>query len=791
MTELPESLPITPSPRILQMLGHVNFDGWQCVAELVDNSIDAFLRDAETDGSQARRQVKVELPGYLELNNGTASVTVADNAGGMSLGDMQDAVRAGYSGNDPVGRLGLFGMGFNVATARLGRVAEILSHRPGDSEWIGLRIDVDEMVRNRTWNAPVIREPLSESDEPSGTVVRVSRVPRSSVVRGMVWGAGKPALIRRLSRLYHVAMQRHNVHVAVNGEELYPWNLCLWGAERSVPSQVWGRVPAQFPVDIALPTLPYCLNCWEWGTEDQANCYLCGSEMVRRERRIRGILGIQRCFSIAWGEGELSHYGIDLIRNGRVIEQFDKDLFFWSDPNDPGHQELDYPVDGVYLGGRIIGELEVDFVPLRTYHKDGFEKSDSSWSEVRRALRGDAPLRPDIARGYGYERPDTILNRLFDAYRKTSPGGERFLITAHPPGRKRNPRDPMHTSSELSRWIAGFEAGDDAYLTDAKWWEAVQWAEIADAAGTDEAGAEPVTTSIFDSTADAASPPAPPQPSDGPDEEAPFDCVPDDRLTMTVATDGIVANAPSTLRVQAFKVTRGTLPHAYSVTVDPRGSEIGFTWNPRHPDFSQGLMNPVDALIWELAVQLLYRAQVTQRDYPVSYVARQIVQRAFPERDLTVDAAAQRAADLLKGLRAYLEESLPREAPVTLELQPVEVAALERAMAVQGIAMAERDDSVRTGRFVALMPLRFMARCALLFPDLLMKEDGFFALDYASYDTEELRVELREGLYSNLLDLVWLVEERTNLGGQMTEFGRLQMQKSLAALELLELRRIE
>lgn len=785
----PEALPIEPSPRILQMLGHVNFDGWQCIAELVDNGIDAFLRDQEAGAGHQPRVVDVSLPGAAALNDGSATVIVSDNASGMDLTEMQDSVRAGYSGNDPVGRLGLFGMGFNVSTARLGRVAEIMSHRDGDPEWIGLRIDVDEMVRNRTWNAPVFREALGPEDGPSGTRVRISRIPREGVVRGMIWGAGKPALLRRLSRLYHVAMERHGVQILVNGSSLVPWRLCLWGDERSVPSQAWGRVPAVFQIDEALPTLPYCMNCWEWGVPDQATCYLCGGDMTARERRIKGVLGIQRSFSIAWGEGELSHYGVDLIRNGRVIEAFDKDLFDWADPNDPAKRELDYPVDGTFLGGRIIGELEIDFVPLRSYHKDSFEKSDPAWVDVRNRLRGESPLRPEIARRYGYERPDSVLARLFDGYRKTSPAGERFLITGHPPGRKKNPRDPMHTSPELEEWIDGFENDEDPYRSDATWWQAVQWAEQADLDVDSAAGGEGSTGSPFDeptSTEEDEEEEAP-APEDEPDV-AP-ETTPDTSLSLTVNTSDIVRNAPSSLTVRAARVTRGSLPNAYSVAVDPRGHEIDFTWDPRHPDFRQGIVHPVDCLISELAVQVLYRAQVTQREYPVSYIERVLTQRAFPARDAGVDSVAQRATGILQDMKSFLETALSESQPLSIDLDPVELATLERAAAPAGIAGADVPALIRSGEFVRFMPLKFMPRCALLFPEILMNEDGFFALDYEGYETEELRAELRQTLYVNLADIAWLVEERANLGRTLTDLARLQLQKSTTALQILELQR--
>jgi len=37
---------ITPTPRILRTLGDIPFAAWQCLAELMDNSVDAFS-DAE------------------------------------------------------------------------------------------------------------------------------------------------------------------------------------------------------------------------------------------------------------------------------------------------------------------------------------------------------------------------------------------------------------------------------------------------------------------------------------------------------------------------------------------------------------------------------------------------------------------------------------------------------------------------------------------------------------------------------------------------------------------------
>jgi hypothetical protein len=42
--QLPErEFNLQPHPRILPMLGEINLAQWQCIAELVDNSLDAFI----------------------------------------------------------------------------------------------------------------------------------------------------------------------------------------------------------------------------------------------------------------------------------------------------------------------------------------------------------------------------------------------------------------------------------------------------------------------------------------------------------------------------------------------------------------------------------------------------------------------------------------------------------------------------------------------------------------------------------------------------------------------------
>ena len=111
------------------MLGEIDLHQWRCLAELIDNSIDGFLHAAREGHVVEHPDIAVAIP---SADNDAARVRIKDNGPGMSLETLENAVKAGWSGNDPLSSLGLFGMGFNIATARLGLVAEVWTSRAGD-----------------------------------------------------------------------------------------------------------------------------------------------------------------------------------------------------------------------------------------------------------------------------------------------------------------------------------------------------------------------------------------------------------------------------------------------------------------------------------------------------------------------------------------------------------------------------------------------------------------------------------------------------------------------------------
>jgi hypothetical protein len=427
-----QSIDITPSPRVLRMLGEIAFAPWQCLAELIDNGIDAFLDAGYAGGGPSAPIITISLPTVSELNNGTGVLQVQDNGAGMTIDQLQNAVRAGYSGNNSVDKLGLFGVGFNISTARLSSRTEVWTSTADSPNWVSVTIDFDELEKvaretsdhSRLYRSPVeIREksvPELESGA-HGTWVRLTKL-KKDLVYPLITGRSKATTRFKLGKIYGKVMRDHNFTLMYGADVIKPWKHCVWSSTRSVENRVFTNIPAIKEINEVLPDKRYCHTCWVWLQDNEAACPSCGfdSEVGIRSRAIRGWIGIQRYF-------DLKHYGIDLIRNGRVIEELDKSFFYWKNPATE-ENELEYPVDTQFWGGRIVGELEIDFVRV-SHQKDGFEKLSPEWGIVVEKIRGAAPMRPDIAQNRaGMQRNRSPLAILFAGYRGSKPAGLRNLV---------------------------------------------------------------------------------------------------------------------------------------------------------------------------------------------------------------------------------------------------------------------------------------------------------------------------------------------------------------------------
>lgn len=436
------------------MLGEIEFDEWQCIAELVDNAFDDFT-EIVNDGQTwpGGFKVSVSLPSSTAALLG-AEVMVRDTGRGMTRDMLEQAVKAGWSSNDRFDKLGLFGMGFNVATARLGRRTCVFTTREGDPEWTGVEIDLDTLGAD--FQAPDITEPKDDPSE-HGTKIIVSRLHRD---RAEWLRRNAENLRTTLGRVYGWLLDNSSFELWVQGVRVKPRRACRWGDDRYV---IYGggasaeRISAYIEIDQKFEPADACEFCGNWQNLGKEACDECGSTQLRqRERRLHGWLGVQRHL-------DKRDFGIDFLRNGRKILQHDKSLFNWKNPNDPtGAVDVEYPVELANQGGRLIGEIHLDYVPVH-YDKTAFEYSDRSWRAAVDYLRGEAPLQPQKAKSHHYPENTSPLAQLFKGYRRNA-AGIRCLI----PG---DGSRPLHEETRL--WARKFWAGDPEYQTDQKWWDQV------------------------------------------------------------------------------------------------------------------------------------------------------------------------------------------------------------------------------------------------------------------------------------------------------------------------------
>ncbi|WP_424212000.1 ATP-binding protein [Streptomyces sp. BI20] len=742
---------ITPSARVLRMLGEIEFDEWQCVAELIDNSFDDFAEVHRSGGPWVGGfRVSVQLP-----DSEAGELVITDTGRGMSYERLERAVRAGWSGNDKHDKLGLFGMGFNVSTARLGKRTRVLTTRQGDSEWIGVEIDLDRIGDD--FEAEDITEPKNDPNE-HGTRIVISRL---HPVRARWLSKNKAALRNSLAEVYSWLLANRPFELWVGGYQVKPRLHCRWGDDRAVLYNNKERIPAYIPIDTKLPDGLACADCGQWQFGDREACDDCGGDRLSvRERRVHGWLGIQRYM-------DKKQFGIDFLRNGRKILRWDKQLFTWRNPDGAvGNEEPEYPVDLAHQGGRIIGEIHIDHVPV-TYQKDAFEYGDRSWRSVVEIVRGVAPLLPQRAAALEYGPNTSPLATLFKAFRRND-AGERYLV----PG---DGRKPIH--DDTRRWGQEFHRGNPDYQTDERWWQAVQDHEAAKRRGkTDKAVAATARRvdedAVLQALGGASALPLDLPESDGtepgrvviaeppvatrPAVPAQFQGVPGEKRTETrqeridrYLRTSVVYPALSRsfghpdrkigfVEVEARKLGESPLLDEHGnrtpVLLEQRsGNDVTAFLDLDHAVFRRFGAEPADMLLAEIAALLKVRGD---SDWTHSALIAAIRAESLPGTDLDVRTISAEAQELLAEVRRRMVVALnavgdPQRA--FQFLSPDELTTTEHAMIANG-QVTRTADLGQSGDFLTHVPALFLVRLLESWPEPFM--DGrVFAGVYAGVST--------------------------------------------------------
>lgn len=641
----PNSVDITPTPRILRTLGDIPFAPWQCLAELMDNSLDAFS-DAENRGiSISTPQIDIYWSSEA-VSPADREIVIEDNGVGMPLDVLQNAAKAGYSSNDPIHNLGLFGMGFNISTARLGDETIFLSATKDSSKWVGIKISFSDLIKQQTFSAPVITFDKKTPEE-SGTRICIRQL-KDGIFAGL---RKKETLIRRqLQKIYTPILGKGKVSIYVQGKQLVPMPHCVWGDSRFV-TRKGEQIPAVIHIDRDLGDGLFDMQRNRYLSDDEIftiDPEHLPSHVVRRARRLKGWVGIQRY-------ADTTNFGIDFIRNGRKILVSDKSLFEYENP-DTGTIIQEYPIElGSTYGGRIVGEIHVDYL-IPTYQKNGFDTTDKAWRLTREALRGAGPVLPKNRASAGYDGENTSpIGKLINAYRRPDAGTKNLAI-------------PNAQAKEFAKF---FEARNPEYESDEKWYKVAQ--EV-DRAAEDGKSYTPVNSgdapsddveSYLPSSADT-SPKEKPVAGAGSHETdhrpavAPHTSTRDDLISSSGKVETISgkyiysSNSPG-MEVIAWKTTDKIKSNGERVPyiVFQDGIDIDFFYDPTHPIIAEYPITAKQLLLLALAEKFTVRDSAS-----LQTVYLGLLDNNLADERINYQALQERAAAILQGIRDKLPSIL-------------------------------------------------------------------------------------------------------------------------------------
>lgn len=773
---------LQPAPRILVMLGEINLPQAKCLAELVDNSVDGFLQAKRTGTPIERPEVHISIPGR---DTESAQVTVRDNGPGMSPQTLQWAVKAGWSGNNPIESLGLFGMGFNIATARLGYVTEVWTTRKEDAEWHGLRIDFDMLQRQGHFRTPHLTRPKVDSNE-RGTEVVVRRL-KPEQRSWLSKTANQTKIKAELRRIYSSMLRTSGVPISfslsLNGSQLQGFQHCVWGEGRVVQSSRYGEIGAFQPINVSLGERLFCLKCWTWAAAQEDKCPDCRTkvDLVRRERRVYGWLGIQRYL-------HATEFGIDLIRNGRKIEIGNKDLFVWRNDNE---EEREYPIDDPRNRGRIVGEIHLDHCRV-TYTKDRFDRTDPTWEEMLQIVCGVGPLRPDKARDLGYSENRSPLSLLFQAFRRSTPkpksaGAWANLLV-------------VNDNDKAVEMAKKFHDGDPEFRDDTKWFELVEEEDrklLFTGAGTTPAPAAGGTPPIPGFGGGGETPAPTPGPGGAPAAPAvpasPEPAPPPPRNPVP-SLCGEFRHEGTGLRweVRCWSVSPG----------DPELGTAGAPWRLKanasgpfdfyvdvgHDVFRSATFSPTDALMAQLAHSAMDLSRHAPTGTTFATVLRDLRERYSGTTKLDPFDLSNDANRTLRAIAKSLPRQVDREDSRALyeELSSEEQEEILKKMAKAGLANFQ--DAVNAGRFLEFAPPRTILDFFLRHPNLFLDgkywENKYEGLDFGRpAATEEARAQVVRYFETLMSDAVWLADQDPT---QLFDTPKARLQRAALALELLE-----
>ena len=335
---------ITPNPSLLPKVGQVGYSIEEAVAELVDNSIDARLLDTV--------KVTIMLNGIGD-DKDTQALEIEDDGTGMTPQEANNAVVLGLSNKDnQKDKIGSFGMGMKTACTFLGDHFVVETATEDDPDATLIVYDDEEFRIAGKWELTAYRMPKRF---PHGTRIRIEQMNVNLSGRGRGAAEGKKPVdrLRKLmSRQHRLRLKSGEVQIRVN--------------DSTVTAHTPEYDPQWQPVFIP----------FDFKTESG--------------KRVHGHVGVAKTL-----EGKGEQFGLDLIRNGRIVKEYEKLGAISSHPS----------------WRNVYGVVYLDEFPV-TNNKSDFVRDSDEWFELETDMGNIAkPIGTAIHLWYGKDGPSAKANK--------------------------------------------------------------------------------------------------------------------------------------------------------------------------------------------------------------------------------------------------------------------------------------------------------------------------------------------------------------------------------------------
>lgn len=342
---------------MLGLFPHMKYQPWYALGELVDNAIQSYLtnRDAIREIDPDHR-LRVEID--IERADG-GSITVRDNAAGISAKDWERAFRVAEPPADATG-LSQFGVGMKAACCWFARKWSVRTSSLGEDVIRSVAFDVPAIVASRDESLAVVEEATDLRSH--FTVIEMTDLHRTVHARTL----GK--IKTYLGGIYRQFLRDSEIELVVNGEAVVFEEPKVLEAPRyndkDGEAHLWRK-----EVDIKLDS----------------------------NRRVRGFVAIRE-------RGDTKQGGLALFYRRKVVTGSGEEMYKPVDIYGSGNS---------FQSQRLFGELHMDDFSV-TYTKDALVWYDEE-DEFVEALRAeiDAEPYPLIKQAKEYRKRDPELAPAF------------------------------------------------------------------------------------------------------------------------------------------------------------------------------------------------------------------------------------------------------------------------------------------------------------------------------------------------------------------------------------------